>query len=66
VTSAINRATGAPYIDVEAFETFDQLPAKIRRILGRRPFVPDENVPPLRSLDDYNREVFDLVLKLAR
>ena len=55
-----------PYVDVEAFETFDQLPAKIQHILGREPFVPDENVPPLRSLTDFNREVFGLVLDLAR
>lgn len=55
-----------PYIHVEAFDTFDQLPAKIGEILGRQPFVPDENVPPLRSLTDYNRQLFDLVLALAR
>ena len=55
-----------PYVDVEAFETFEQLPAKIQHLLDREPFVPDEHVPPLRSLTDYNREVFGLVLDLAR
>jgi GT2 family glycosyltransferase len=55
-----------PYVTVEAFETFDQLPAKIQHIMDREPWVPDGNVPPLRSLSDYNREVFGLVLDLAR
>lgn len=54
------------YIHVEAFETFDELPAKINDLLAREPFVPAEHVPPLRSLTDYNREVVDLVLDLAR
>ncbi len=55
-----------PYVDVEAFETFAELPDKIRRILDRQPVVRPQHVPPLRSLDDYNREVVDLVLDLAR
>ena len=55
-----------PYIRVDAFETFDQLPAKIRELLARESLVPDEQGPELRSLTDYNREVFDLVLELAR
>ena len=55
-----------PYIHVEAFETFEELPAKIRHLLDQQPFVPAASVPPLRSLDDYNRDVFALVLDLAR
>jgi glycosyltransferase involved in cell wall biosynthesis len=55
-----------PYVPVEAFETFDELPAKIGRLLGRAPVVRAEDVPPLRSLDDYHREVFALLVDLAR
>ena len=54
------------HVAVESFETFDQVPAKIRELLGRTSFVPDGDSPPLRSLSDYNREVFGLVLELAR
>ena len=55
-----------PYVAVEAFETFDELPAKIRQLLARAPFVRAANLPPLRSLADYHREVFALVVDLAR
>jgi GT2 family glycosyltransferase len=54
------------HVGVESFETFDQLPDKIRRILSRRPPAREAARPPIRSLTDFNREVFDRVLDLAR